>query len=356
MNQLINYGFDTKMIEEGFHGEPARILAVHKDRYELICEQGEVYGRLKKGVYYGREDEVFPTCGDFVLIEYNPSGDSQIVKTLDRRTKFARSDFSGHGAGYVKTIKEQVVAANFDYVFIFQSLNYDFNLGRLERYLTLAWQSGGIPVVVLTKADLVEDFEALKQDVERLSIGVDVVAVSSVTRFGFQELEKYLTPGKTIVLLGSSGVGKSSFVNALFGETMMQVKEIREDDSRGRHTTTHRQLMMLERGVMLIDTPGMREVGMWDISSGLEEAFADVESYLGKCKYSDCQHVSEPGCAILEAISEGDLPQERWESYQKIQQEARFVEDKSSFLRQKEMWHKTISKHQKQLKKQKGGF
>ncbi|MCG8502014.1 MAG: ribosome small subunit-dependent GTPase A [Firmicutes bacterium] len=354
MVDLIDYGFIPTMMPEDASGIPARIMAVHKERYDLICKYGNTYGRLKTSIYYRERCEYFPTTGDFVLIQYNDSGDSQIVKTLERKSTFARNDFSGHAAGYVKTVKEQVVASNFDYVFIMASLNHDFNLKRMERYLTLAWQSGAVPVVVLTKLDLVDDYMEQVQAVEKVAAGVDIFAVSAKTGYGIDSLSDYLRPRKTVVFLGSSGVGKSSLVNALAGETIMAVNEIREDDSRGRHTTTHRQLVMLPNGVMIIDTPGMRELGMWDVNIGLREAFADVESYLGKCRFSDCRHKSEPGCAIKEAIGNGELSKERWNSYLQIKREAKFADDKAGFLRAKSARNKSIAQWSKQNRKNRG--
>jgi ribosome biogenesis GTPase len=349
--KIEEYGFIPTMMPEGMSDTPARVTAVHKERYEIVCEYGQTFGRLKASIYYGEGCECFPTAGDFVLINYNPSGDSQIIKTLERKSKFARNDFSGHAAGYVKTVKEQVVASNFDYVFIMASLNYDFNLKRIERYLTLAWQSGAIPVVVLTKADLVDDFTDKVRAVDRIAADVGVYAVSAKTGYGIDRLSEYLKPRKTIVFLGSSGVGKSSLVNALAGEEIMTVNEIREDDSKGRHTTTHRQLIMLKSGVMIIDTPGMRELGMWDVSDGLAGAFDDVESYLGRCKFSDCSHQTEPGCAIKAAIASGELSLKRWESYMQLKQEAKFADNKAGFLQKKRQRDKDIAKFQKQNKK-----
>jgi ribosome biogenesis GTPase / thiamine phosphate phosphatase len=351
MIDLLDYGFIPAMMPHNTEGIPARITAVQKERYEIICEYGQSFARLKTSIYYGEGSESFPTTGDFVMIQYNSSGDSQIVKTLERKSKFARNDFSGHASGYVKTIKEQVVASNFDFVFIIASLNYDFNLKRIERYLTLGWQSGAMPVVVLTKADLEADFMEKVHAVEKIATGVSVFAVSAKTGYGMDLLSDYLKPRETIVFLGSSGVGKSSLVNALADKEVMEVKEIREDDSRGRHTTTHRQLVMLPSGVMIIDTPGMRELGMWDVNTGLGEAFSDVESYFGKCRFSDCEHNSEPGCAIKEAVAEGELPMERWNSYLQIKREAKFVDDKAGFLRDKAMRNKSIAQFSKQIVK-----
>lgn len=339
---LRNYGFEPNMTPENVQGIPARITAVHKERYALICEYGEIYGRLKTKEYFGGFEE-FPTTGDFVLINYIPNGDSQIIKTFPRKTFFSRRDPTpGRG--------EQAVASNFDYVFIMQSLNQDFNEKRLERYLTLAWQSGAIPVVVLTKADLVDESDSYIRITEGLAAGVHVHAVSSKTGAGLYALADYMTPGKTVVFLGSSGVGKSSLVNALAGEEIMDVNGIREDDGKGRHTTTYRQLIMLKNGAMIIDTPGMRELGMWDVSKGLGEAFTDVEQFLGKCRFNDCKHQTEPGCAIKEAIANGELSHERWESYIRLKSEAEYADDKATFLRQKQQWNKSIAKYNRQKK------
>jgi ribosome biogenesis GTPase len=351
---LLEYGFNPAMLPENAEGIAARITAVHKERYELVCEHGETFGRLKTSIYYGQGMEAFPTVGDFVLIHYNSSGDSMIVKTLPRKSKFERNDFSGHAAGYVKTVLSQVIAANFDYVFVMASLNKDFSLKRLERYLTLAWQSGAVPVVVLTKADLVEDAAPQVRAAERVAAGAGVYAVSAKTGFGLDALKDYLKPQKTIVFLGSSGVGKSSLVNALAGEEIMAVSEIREDDSRGRHTTTHRQLIMMTNGVMVIDTPGMRELGLWEAESGLSEVFRDVEQFFANCRFSDCKHQTEPGCAVRAALDSGELSPERWNSYINLRREAKFSEDKAGYLRQKHQWHKEIMMQNRARSKYKG--
>ena len=326
---------------ENLPGIPARVTAVHKERYEIVCMHGITHARLKTKEYYVNTQD-FPTAGDFVMINYIGNGDSQILATLPRRTFFSRRE-----PGPIP--KDQAVAANFDYVFIMQSLNMDFNPKRLERYLTLTWQSGAVPVILLTKADLVEDYWDYLTQVERVAPGVNAHVVSAHTGQGLQRLNAYLQPGKTVVFLGSSGVGKSSLVNALAGEEIMAVNTIREDDSKGRHTTTHRQLITLQSGVMIIDTPGMRELGMWDVSEGLSGAFTDVERYLGKCRFSDCRHEKEPGCAIKAAIAAGELEQARWESYQKLKAEAI---DKAEMLRRKNEWHKSLRKGEKLKKKE----
>ena len=205
-------------------------------------------------------------------------------------------------------------------------------------------------MVILNKADLLDDCSKQIRAIENIAPGVGIYAVSAKTGYGLTELSEFLKPRKTIVFLGSSGVGKSSLVNALAGEEIMPVKEIREDDSRGRHTTTHRQLIMLPSGAMVIDTPGMRELGMWDVSSGLGEAFADVEEFLGKCRFPDCRHETEQGCAVKEAIQNGELMQQRWNSYLKLKREAKFTDDWTGAIREKNERNKIIAKRRRYIK------
>ena len=334
-----NYG--TLPNTENLPGIPARVTAVHKEGYEIVCQHGMTHARLKTKEYFV-DTQDFPTAGDFVMIHYIENGDSQILATLPRRTFFSRRE-----PGPVP--RDQAVAANFDYVFIMQSLNLDFNPRRLERYLTLAWQSGAIPVILLTKSDLVEDYWDYLTQVERVAPGVNTHVVSAHTGSGLNRLNAYLQPGKTLVFLGSSGVGKSSLVNALAGQEIMAVSSIREDDSKGRHTTTHRQLIRLESGAIIIDTPGMRELGIWNAAEGLVDAFADVEQYVTRCRFSDCTHRQEPGCAVRAAIDSGELALSRWESYQTLKEEA---VDKDEMLRRKREWSKGVAKFSKQRKKE----
>jgi ribosome biogenesis GTPase len=222
-------------------------------------------------------------------------------------------------------------------------LNKDFNLNRIERYLSLAWQSGGIPVIILTKRDLVEDAESYIVEVEGIAVGVDVYAISCVTKEGLEDIKKYFSKGKTIVFLGSSGVGKSTLVNTLYGEEVMKTSEIREDDSKGRHTTTSRNLIMLPNGAMIIDTPGMRELGMWNAQEGISKTFSDIEELTTMCKFSDCTHTNEPGCKILEAIEKNELSRERYEQYLKLQKESLYNTDSEQYLRDKKEKFKKIA-------------
>lgn len=305
---------------------PARIVEVQRDQYAAITDLGEVAAALKGSFLHkakGRSD--FPCVGDFVFLQHNPVGVSQIAEVLPRHSKFARADFSGHAAGYAKTIHEQVIASNFDYVFVLSSLNADFNVNRIERYVIQARQSGGLPVVILNKADLVEDFAVFVEQVAQAVPSVPIHAVSAHTGFGLEALDKYMQPGKTAVFLGMSGVGKSSLLNAFMGTEVAAVQGIRESDSRGRHTTTHRQLFMLPCGALIIDTPGMRELGLLDAGDGIGAAFSDVEDLFTQCRFTTCGHDNEPGCAVTAALADGKLSDERWERYLQLAWENEYV-------------------------------
>ena len=325
---------------------PARVIEVQKEHYKIVTEYGENDAKLKGSLFYN--DKIYneyPTVGDFVLVKHNPMGEDIIYRVLERKSKFSRLD------SYNKV--EQIVAANFDYVFIMLSLNNDFNIKRTERYLTAAWQSGASPVIIMTKLDLCDDYDSYKEKVEEIAPFVPIIGVSSVTGEGLEELEAYVQESKTIVFLGSSGIGKSSLVNALCGEKIMKVNTIREDDSKGRHTTTHRQLITLKNHAMVIDTPGMRELGMWDVSEGLDITFDDIEELAKKCKFNDCSHDKEPGCAVKAALESGELSQKRWNNYLKLKKESEFAKYKESMSvrsREKALW-KSVSKFQKELKK-----
>lgn len=344
-DHLTVYDYGALPDARGLAGVPARVVAQHRERYEIVGVRGPAYARLKTGAYYAGE-ALLPTVGDYVMVRDVENGDSQILGTLPRRSFFAR-----HAPG--TTAEEQAVAANFDYVFILQSMNQNFNLRRLERYLALAWQSGAAPVVVLTKADLTQARADFLARAERAAPGAALHAVSARTGEGLDELAPYLQPGKTLVFLGSSGVGKSSLVNALAGEEIMATGEIRAPDGRGRHTTTHRQLVRLDSGVLIIDTPGMRELGMAEAADGLESAFADVEALLGKCRFSDCRHESEPGCAVRAAIAAGELDEARWASYRKLRVETLGREE---LMRRKREWSKDVAKSIKRQKSEKARY
>ena len=333
---------------------PARIIESRRERFRAVCERGEVFAEIKGSFYNDIEispEDNYPVAGDFTVIKYNEHGSSLIDAVLPRRSRFSRVDFLGHEAGYAKNVKEQVSAANFDYVFIMSSLNHDLNVKRLARYLTASLQSGGFPVFILTKADLVEDPNEKAAEVRKIAREVPVITISSKTGFGLDGLSPFLEPCKTAVFLGSSGVGKSSLLNSLAGEKLMEVKEIREDDSKGRHTTTYRQLFRLSSGALVIDTPGMRELGLWDSQEGISLAFAEVEELFSKCRFNDCRHQSEPGCAVLAALEDGSLSPEQWRSYQVQRRENAYVISHSAYLKQKQEFHKSIAQSMRARKK-----
>lgn len=306
--------------------ENYRVVLVQKDRYLVRNADEELYCVLAGSLRY--QDE-FPVVGDYVEIIPNPYGDSLIRAILPRKTVFCRPDRSGHADGFVKTMKVQPLVANIDYVFIITSLNNDFSLNRIMRYATMATAGGAIPVAVLTKADVCPDAEALEAQAAALSESIKVVSVSAYTGFGMERLKAYIKPGATVALLGSSGAGKSTLVNTLAGREILRVGAIREKDSKGRHTTTQRQLIELD-GVSFIDTPGLRELGMIDAGEGIADTFSDIAELIGQCAFSNCTHRTEPGCAIRRAFENGTLSPERWELYAQLEKENRWSMDRKN--------------------------
>lgn len=317
-----------------------RIVLQEKGLYHIVTEGGcrqlaEVSGKFR---FEAAVPSDFPAVGDYVMADTN-NGDTAIIHhVLHRRSLFLR-----RAAGTSNT--EQVACANVDTIFICMALNNDFNLRRLERYLSASWESGSVPVVLLTKADLCEDLDSKLVQVQSSAIGVDILTTSAI-RDELDSLLSYMTPGKTVAFVGSSGAGKSTLINHLLGEERLKTGGLRNDD-RGRHTTTHRELLILPGGAIVIDTPGMRELGMWDASEGIDTAFADIESLTEECRFSDCTHSGEPGCAVCEALKTGKLPQSRWQSYLKLTTENAYAEDSESYLAAKEKKFKDIAKYNK---------
>jgi ribosome biogenesis GTPase len=298
---------------------PARVAVRHHGPCELWTERGSV-GGLPSGKL---TDEELPAVGDWVAARPLPGERKALIEhVLPRRSAFTRKE------AWRRTV-EQVVAANVDTVFLMSSLGLDLNPRRLERYLVGAWESGARPAIVLTKADLEPDHAAAVLEVEAIAFGVPIHVVSAVTGEGLDGLESYLRRGATVALLGSSGVGKSTLVNRLAGRDVLTVRELRAD-GRGRHTTTHRELVLLPDGGLLLDTPGMRELQLWAGEESLDGTFEDVSALTGDCRFNDCAHESEPGCAIRAALADGSLPAERWESYRKLQRELRSLEIRRS--------------------------
>lgn len=344
MNNLIDitkYGFTEQLKKEACiyeQMEPARILSQEKGFYRIIAEKGEklaeVSGRFRFKTMAFSE---YPAVGDFVMINWNESGNSAIIEALLPR----KSAFIRKAAGEIQ--QEQVVAANVDTIFLCMALNNDFNLRRLERYVSIAWDSGAMPVIVLTKSDLCVDLENKLSEVSSVAPGVDILVTTSMKKNGYKELLPFISAGKTIAFIGSSGVGKSTLINCLLGKEHLKTNGLRNDD-KGRHTTTRRELLLLPSGGMVIDTPGMREFGMWDNDTGIEKTFTDIEMLASQCKFRNCTHTNEPGCAIHKALETGELQIDRWQSFQKLKAENDYIEDKETYMIAKGKREKEIAK------------
>jgi ribosome biogenesis GTPase len=299
---------------------PGRVVVQHRGAYDVVTEAGELRADVAGRLYDESSSPAeLPAVGDWVAVVPRPAERAGTIHAvLPRRTRFSRKTAW-------QATEEQVVAANVDVVFIVTSMNEDLNLRRLERYLILARESGAEPVILLTKSDLAADVEAAVAEVRSIAFDVPVHATSSITGEGLESVRAHLGRGVTAALLGSSGVGKSTLVNELAGEELLLTREIR-DDGRGRHTTTRRELVQLPDGALVIDTPGMRELQLWVADEGLDEAFADVISLFDQCRFSDCRHETEPGCAVKAALADGTLAPERWESYLQLQAELEHLE------------------------------
>ena len=320
MNQMAQYGADERLFTFAQSESAlrlARVLVQHRSLYRVVTEEGEsaaeVSGRFRHEALSPAD---YPAVGDFVLV--TPATDAQ-SSALIQRVLPRKSTFTRKAAGDAHVL--QVVAANIDVAFLCMSLNHNFNISRMERYLSVAWDSGATPVVVLTKADLCPDVNAALAQLAPIALGAEVLVTSATDADAAAALRAYIGPGRTATFLGSSGVGKSTLINALLGESRMQTSALSGED-RGRHTTTHRELLLLPGGGVVIDTPGMRELGVDAVD--LARTFADIEALAEKCRFRDCTHTGEPGCAVRQALESGELDPRRLESFRKLQREARY--------------------------------
>ncbi len=296
--------------------QPARIIFESNEHYRVATAFGEAEARLAGRLRQGRD---LPVVGDWVAVPRHLEGMLQVREILPRRTRLSRK-VPG------ERTREQVVAANIDTVFVVMGLDGDYNLRRLERFLIMVQASGAQPVVVLTKSDLHEDPAGARLDVQSRVPGLPAWAVSSTQGTGMEPLRAFLQPGETVALLGSSGAGKSTLLNRLCNALIMRTGEVREGDDRGRHTTTHRQLVMLPGGGLLIDNPGVREIQLWAEGGALSETFDDIETLAHSCRFRDCRHQSEPGCEVRVALEDGRLEEARLENWRGLEKELRHLE------------------------------
>jgi ribosome biogenesis GTPase len=314
---ITQYGW-TDLLAQAFAAQaqadqmPGRVVVQQRDGYLVATDEGEVRAKASGRLHHEASDTGPPVVGDWVALSLNPAdGAATIHAILPRRTAFVR-----RGADSLRRL--QVIGANIDVAFIVTSLNADLNPRRIERYLAAAWQSGARPVVVLTKSDLSDDPQGQAAEIEVLAAGCPVLVVSAQDGVGLDGLRAQIAPGETSVLIGSSGVGKSTLVNALLGEERMATQAIRESDDEGRHTTSHRQLVLLPGGGLILDTPGIREVGLIDADEGVSTVFDDIERLAQDCRFNDCSHAHEPGCAVQAALQSGALDAGRWAHFQKL--------------------------------------
>jgi len=311
-----------------------RVSVEYRNSYKVMTENGElmarVSGKLNYSAHY-RSD--YPTVGDWVVMDKDESesGDAVIHGILNRKSMFSRKVVG-------KKSEEQAIAANIDTVFICMAFGHDYNLRRLERYLSIAWDSGAKPVVILTKSDLSEHMGARFKEVDEIAIGIDVLAVSNITKNGVDEVMHHIKPRETVAFIGSSGVGKSTLINTLLGEERQKVDTVRKDE-KGKHTTSYRELIKLPQGGIVIDTPGMREIQIYH--ADLDVAFSDIVKLAENCHFSDCIHETEPRCAVKNAITEGKLTEERLESYKKLRKEIEYMVDREH-LNSKQLEKKKI--------------
>jgi ribosome biogenesis GTPase len=314
---------------------PARVVGVRKNSFRVSDGKRECLATLAGRLQYDSEG-LYPVTGDWVLMT-----DSVISRVLVRKNALSRGASGTRNKQNAQPQKEQVIAANLDTVFIVCGLDRDFNPRRIERYLTLVYNCGLNPVIALTKADLHQDPEYFVGEVEALALGVPIHLVSALDDAGLTALEPYLSPGRTTTMVGSSGAGKSTLVNRLYGETVQLTGSISSQVGKGRHTTTTRDLIMMPQGGMVIDNPGIREIAFWEVDSGIESTFPEIEKLGLECRFADCSHTHEPGCRVRQAVEQGEIPRSRLENYLKMKRELEYLahrQNKSADRVEKERW------------------
>lgn len=357
MKDLSIYGWNdyfeayfSEYSSDGF--SPARIAVEHRNYYELYCEfDGLTAEKSGKLFYNAKNPDELPSVGDWVVIRrIENEKKAVIIAVLPRKTKFSRNK-----AGNVT--EEQVIAANVDVVFVMSSLNQELNFRRIDRYVTLTWENDIKPVIVLSKADLCDDMYEKLVEAENYFNGTEVHVVSAVKGAGVDQLFNYFEGNKTVAVLGSSGVGKSTLINVLLDRNKMKVKDLSLYKDKGRHTTTHRELVLVPGGGLILDTPGMREIQLWEGGEGLSELFEDIEKIVLNCRFTDCKHESEPGCAVKEAIKNGEISPARFKSYKKLLNEISYFERKQDFkarLNEKKRWKKLTAAGRENAKLKRG--